>query len=68
MKHKVRCVEVTDKEVFVDVNDLIIELMLKANKATSDIEKRVYTDLVETLSQIRSSAHKSGSKIKAHEV
>lgn len=68
MKNKVRCVEISDKEVFIDVNDLIIELMIKANQAVSETERKVYTDLVETLSNARNNAHKTGSKITPQEV
>jgi len=60
MTHNVRVVELPSKEAYVDLNDLIIELLLKAENAVNESEKKVYKELADKLSSIRDRAHKVG--------
>lgn len=52
-----RTVEVNNSEVYVDLNDLIIEFMLLANSATSEAERHVYNVVVQRLTTLRNSGH-----------
>jgi uncharacterized protein YpiB (UPF0302 family) len=61
MNHGVRVIELPSKEVYVDVNDLIIELLLKVDRALNEHEKRAYKELSDKLSAIRDKAHKTGA-------
>jgi hypothetical protein len=61
MMHNVRAVELVTKEVYIDVNDLIIEFLSKADKANCEAEKKVYKELVDKLTSIRERAHKAGA-------
>lgn len=61
MKHEVRVVELPTKEVFVDVNDLIMEFFSKMESSGNEIEKKVYRDLIARLTSVRDRAHKVGS-------
>lgn len=54
---KVRSTEVSDKEVYVDVNDLIIELLLEMDRCSTEAEQKVYRALVARLTSIRDKAH-----------
>lgn len=60
MTHSVRVIELSSKEVYVDINDLIIEFLLKADDASSEQEKKVYRELADKMSSIRDKAHKAG--------
>ena len=60
MTHNIRVVELPSKEVYVDINDLIIEYLLKADNAPNEIEKKVYRELANKLSTMRDKAHKAG--------
>lgn len=59
---KIRSKEIDDKEIFINVNDLIIEIMLEVDKAASDTEKKVYRNIVTRLTEIRDRSHKNGVK------
>jgi uncharacterized protein YbjQ (UPF0145 family) len=61
LTHSVRVVELPSKEVYIDINDLIIEFLLKADSATNDHEKKVYRELSDRLSSMRDRAHKLGA-------
>jgi hypothetical protein len=54
---KVRTTEISDKEVYVDVNDLIIELLLEIDRSGVEAEKKAYRSLVARLTAIRDKAH-----------
>ncbi len=58
--HPVRVVEIKSNEVYIDVNDLIIELLLEADKATTEAEQRVLKSLANRLTSMRDRAHKVG--------
>lgn len=66
MNHNVRVVELPSKEVYIDINDLIIELLVKADNASNEHEKKVYRELSEKLSTMRDKAHKVGAN-RVHE-
>jgi hypothetical protein len=55
---KIRTLEVNSSEVFVDVNDLLIELMLEADRCTSEPERKAYQALIHKLTEIRNKGHK----------
>ena len=63
MTHNIRVVELPSKEVYVDINDLIIEFLLKATGASSEAEKKIYRELADKLSAVRDKAHKVGPHI-----
>jgi len=56
---KLRVVESTTQEVFVDVNDLIIDLMLAAEASTNETERRTYKKVIQKLTDVRGKAHAS---------
>lgn len=60
MSHSIRVVELPTKEVYLDINDLIIEYLLKADNAQNEIEKKVYRELADKLCAMRDRAHKAG--------
>jgi hypothetical protein len=55
---KIRSIESNTTEVYVDVNDLIIELLLEVDKAQSEHEKKAYRSLISRLTEIRDKSHK----------
>jgi hypothetical protein len=55
---KIRVVELPSKEVFIDVNDLLIALLLKIEKTNSEVERKVIKDIIAGLTVIRDGAHK----------
>jgi hypothetical protein len=61
MTHNIRVVELPSKEVYIDINDLIIEMLLKADSALNDAEKKVYRDMADRLSNMRDRAHKASN-------
>jgi hypothetical protein len=63
MNNNIRLKELSDKEIYIDVNDLIIEMLLKADNANNESEKRVYKEIADRLSNIRNKAHKTNSHI-----
>jgi hypothetical protein len=63
MNHNIRVVELPSKEVYIDANDLIIELLIKANNSLSSVESKVYKELADRLSMMRDRAHKAGVSI-----
>jgi len=62
MNHNIRVIEVSTKEVYIDINDLIIDLLLKMENAQNDSERKVYKELSDKLSSMRDKAHKIWSK------
>ena len=56
---KVRTAESTTSDVYVNVNDLIIELMLEAEKADTQAEKQCIKNLIAKLVRRRNESHKS---------
>jgi type III secretion system FlhB-like substrate exporter len=68
LSHELRTTELPSKEVFINVNDLIIELLLKVEIATSEVEKKVYRDLADRLSHIRDKTHKVGKNAQGHKL
>jgi hypothetical protein len=63
MNHNIRVVELPSKEVYIDANDLIIELLIKANNSLSSVESKVYKELADRLSMMRDRAHKAGVNV-----
>ena len=63
MSHSIRVVEIPSKEVYIDANDLIIELLIKANNSLSSAESKVYKELADRLSMMRDRAHKAGVNV-----
>lgn len=53
-----RSIESDTSEVFINVNDLIIELLLEVDKAQTEHEKKAYRALITRLSDIRDRGHK----------
>ena len=58
MTHNIRVVELPTKEVYIDINDLIIEMLIKVDHANNEYEKKVYREMADRLSLIRDKAHK----------
>lgn len=58
MISKIRVKEYDDKEVFVNANDLIIELLLKLDKAHSEVEKHSIRCFIARITELRDTAHK----------
>lgn len=58
MPGKIRTVEVSSTEVYVDVNDLIIELLVELDNSSSESEKKILRALVQKLTDIRNKGHK----------
>ena len=54
---KIRAVEAPTQDVFVDVNDLIIDLMMAAEEASNDNERRAYKKVIQKLTDVRNKAH-----------
>lgn len=50
---KIRTAEAATQDVFVDINDLIIDLMMEAENADNDSERKVYRRLIEKLTALR---------------
>jgi len=59
---KVRTLETQTSEVYVDVNDLIIELLLEVDRCQTDPEKEAYRSLVSRLTEMRDKGHKRSSR------
>lgn len=57
LEMKVRTTEATTREVFVDINDLIIDLMLEVEKATSQDAKSAIKQLINKLTKLRNEGH-----------
>lgn len=58
MKHTcIRTKEIDDKEVYIDVNDLMVELLRDLEKCATEAEKKVYQDIVNKLVELRKKAH-----------
>jgi len=62
MTHNIRVVELPTKEVYIDINDLIIEMLIKVDSALNEYEKKVYREMADRLSLIRDKAHKGKGK------
>ena len=54
---KVRTTEAQTREVFVDVNDLIIELMMDEQNATSQDAKAAIRTVIKKLTELRKQGH-----------
>ena len=55
---KVRTAESSTSDVYININDLIIELMLEAEKAPTQAEKQYIKELVNRLVKKRNDSHK----------
>lgn len=58
MARDIRLKELPSKEVYIDINDLIIYLLLKLDNAQNDAQKKTYRELADKLSILRDKAHK----------
>jgi hypothetical protein len=54
---KVRTAESQTSDVFININDLIIELMLQAEGASSQEKKDALKSIIRKLTSIRNSSH-----------
>ena len=54
----VRTVESNTTDVYVDVNDLIIDLMLEAERSSSEIERTTLKRVINKLTKMRNRSHK----------
>lgn len=54
---KIRTAEASTQDVFVDVNDLIIDLMMAAENAPNDSERKAYKKVIQKLTELRNNAH-----------
>ena len=54
---KVRTAESTTSDVFINVNDLIIELMMQIEKANSQEKKDLLKGVIRRLTEIRNTSH-----------
>lgn len=59
---KVRSLEIQTQEVYIDVNDLIIELLLEIERCQTDSEKDAYRALVARLTDVRDKSHKRSGR------
>ena len=59
---KIRTLETQTSEVYVDVNDLIIELLLEVDRCESEPEKEAYRSLVTRLTEMRDKGHKRSKR------
>jgi hypothetical protein len=50
---KIRTAEASTQDIFVDINDLIIDLMMEAENADNESERKVYRRLIEKLTTLR---------------
>ena len=58
---KVRTTEAMTKEVFIDANDLMIELMLEVEKASNESEKKTLRRIIQKINELRKQGHASGT-------
>lgn len=56
---KIRTAESATSDVYINVNDLIIELMLEAEKASTQAEKQYIKELIARLVRKRNEGHKN---------
>jgi hypothetical protein len=54
----IRTLEATTKEVYVDVNDLLIRLMMMREKESSESERKPYDKIIKLLENMRLEGHK----------
>ena len=54
----IRTLEASTKEVYVDVNDLIMRLMVMREKELSEAERKPYDKILKLLEQMRVEGHK----------
>jgi len=54
---KIRTTEATTKEVFIDANDLIIDLMLMVENAVTDGERKALKKVIQRLNELRKQGH-----------
>lgn len=59
---KVRTTEAATREVFVDVNDLIIELMMDEQNANSQVEKDAIRRVINKLTELRKVGHERAQR------
>lgn len=56
MSKSIRVKRDSSDEVYVDANDLIIELMKKSDKSSSETERQVYKQIIKLITDIRDSS------------
>lgn len=62
MTHNVRVFETDSGEVYIDINDMVIHLLLEADSSDSEDKRNALKALANKLSDIRDKAHKVSSK------
>ena len=63
MARDIRLKELPSKEVYVDINDLIIYLLLKLDDVSNDMQKKTYRELADKLTTLRDKAHKVNTNV-----
>ena len=57
MSNRIRTAEASTQDVYVDVNDLIIDLMMEAEKADNASEREAYKKIIQKLTDLRNNRH-----------
>jgi len=57
MSKYIRVKRDSSDEVYVDANDLIIELMKKSEKSSSETERNIYKQIIKLITDIRDSSN-----------
>lgn len=60
MGDKIRTAEATTQDIFIDANDLIIDLMIEAEKASTELERKTYKKVIQKLTDLRNKSHGKG--------
>jgi hypothetical protein len=59
----IRVRESSTEDVYVNVNDLIIELMVELGKTSTDAERSAINKIISRLTRIRDASHGNATKI-----
>lgn len=59
----IRVRESSTEDVYVNVNDLIIELMVELGKTSTDAERSAINKIINRLTRIRDASHGNATKI-----
>ena len=53
----IRTVEANTQEVYLDINDLVIWLLLEAEKSSNETERKVYKKVALKITEMRKKGH-----------
>ena len=56
-----RTVEATTQEVYLDINDLVIWLLIEAEKTSTEAERKVYKKVALKITEMRKKGHNKSS-------